>query len=343
MSDSTVESACTHPSWFLYGLDIEHRHFVFLQTCRTLLDAAAFHDGRTSLSNSNKQRVIPIESALEWYRNSGTQHTIKRLIVHASFCGSTLLARTLGRLDGVISYREPQALIQFVDWSVSGTHTAATLSQRQEIAGFLLGQYQKPWHESEVAFVKPSNWVNRSLMSLLDNVGPAKVVMLGLDLESYLVANVRGGKVRLSYSLDLLNAFAVNDDIRKKDIAEVQEDRIGSMSRVLRLLAICFHCQQEAMAQGGHAVGEDSLLKLSREDIVSDPLESLTRAARFLNLPGSSTSIAFAMASQYARNAKSDIAETWNTSVEASENHRITKNIQRDLNNTISWFSKRYA
>ncbi|MBT8077419.1 MAG: hypothetical protein KJO31_02535 [Gammaproteobacteria bacterium] len=313
---------------------------MFVPTSRKLLDAAAFHDGRTELGNGEEPAIVSIDAAVRWYRETAGREKTQRFIVHGSFCGSTLLARCLGSLENGVSYREPQALIELADGLRAGGPSIASGIQPSELSEFVFGQFQKTWHEPQVAIVKPSNWVNGFVSSFLQSSSPARIITMQQKIESYLLANIRGGKPRLRYSLNLLNRVVQESDYHREAVACVERAGKGDMASVLRLLCVCFDYQESAVAAIARSTEKHQVLNVTKSELLASPADCVAQAASFFAIPHDVAQVRRVCAASLTTNAKLDSVEPWRAEDEEAMNERIKADFRGDLNETLRWYEE---
>lgn len=335
-ANSTFERACEEADWFLHRIDFEKSRCVFLRTSKQDLDAVAFHDGRSALSDSGESMTIPLDAALDWHRASPREMPHVRLLVHTSFCGSTLLARCLGDLPGVVSYREPQPLIEWSDWAQS----RSTDTDLKTIYAFVLGQYTKTWCETDIAILKPSNWANDGMLSHLPADGRTRMVTLTMDARDFLIANLRGGRSRIGYTLDLLNRYSFSNAHYRDAVSSIQRGSLTPLRQALRLVGLCHHVQQRTLRVASENLGAEHTKALTRHDVVHAAADSVLSSAQLFGIATSDAHVAAVVADRYSRNAKDGAAGAWTPSSEQLENQRLVAEFDADLDDTLDWYGK---
>lgn len=276
---------------------------------------------------------------MRWQRETASRKETHRFIVHGSFCGSTLLARSLGCLENGVSYREPQALIELADLVTGSGQSTVSGVKSSVLIEFVIGQFQKTWHEPQVAIVKPSNWVNGFIASYLQSSSSARIITVQQDIESYLLANIRGGKPRLRYSLNLLNRIVQESEYHRAAMVRVERSGPGGMRRVLRLLCICFEYQEAAMAAIAQSADDHKVLKVTKSALRTSPANCIAQAASFFAIPHDVTEINRVRTANLKTNAKLDNPEPWHPEDEEAVNERIKTDYRGDLNDALGWYS----
>ncbi len=97
-----------NPELFPLDLDVERREVVFVRMSRETYDRSSFLDSRIVTVDDSSYRVDLHE--LLAFCEARPMARASRFIFHTAFCGSTLLSRCLGRVDGCFALREPMVL-----------------------------------------------------------------------------------------------------------------------------------------------------------------------------------------------------------------------------------------
>lgn len=331
------DSILSSPDWFLASFDPDGGRFAFFKTNRQKLDGAAFHDGRTELSINSELVYVSLDEAISWRDNQGSLFTPHRIIAHISFCASNLLARSLELGGRSLSYREPQVLIDLANIKAARNTLTEQNAVWQSVLQFAFGQFQKCSVEQDAAFVKPSNWVNNILPDLAIDSERARFVLMDMDIESYLIANIRGGKSRIGYSLELLNHLVSERPKYQSMIVTVEKMPITPMRRALYLLVICFEIQMTLLAIIERETRAQHVFRLSRIDFLTSPEQSLLSASRTLDLPIPSADSAPDRIELFNSHAKLDEKKVFSSIYEESQNARIKSEFQVDISSACEW------
>jgi hypothetical protein len=328
-----ISSLLRDPSWFLASIDPEAQNLAFVETNLTNLHSAPFLDGRVSISARDKIVHVPIKKAL---KADIDQTHPDRLLTHMSFCGSTYVSRTLEGAGEALSYREPHALVELATLKALGHSITKDYSFWIDLLRLTLSQYRKPW-PNVVPLVKPSNWANSLLSDLLEASPDAKIVSLEFGAKDYLVANLRGGRSRLQYSLNLLNHFLSANSAFRGTVLDVERANLDPMQRLLRLLVIVFETQKQILDR---TIGKSNGHRFKWANVSKDPQTHLPKIAQALDFNLSQDSISTALAKEYGHHAK-DKSETYTADEEARRNKEISDQFAEDLNLALDWRSSK--
>lgn len=335
------KSVLSDPNWMLVGFDPDRYIFTFSKTSRACLRDAIFHDGRTPISLSDDLVVVPVQDALDWESDLNTLHTAHRIIAHTSFCGSTLLARTLD-IDGkAMSFREPQVFVDLANAKSAGHPVHEDLTRWSAINQFVLYQFQRPWNTQEVCITKLSNWANNVLIDWAQLAGPLHLVIMHMDLESYIIANLRGGRERLKYSLNLLDHLAIAGGKHRLALADAQVSTGDPFQRVLRLLATCYDQQQLLLSSTTQNMSNPNHVQwISKREIIGTPAKSVSRALRAFGLTLGREEIEKTVARTFATHAKSQARDKFQLTAETTANDRISRQCGEDIAAAMRWHER---
>ncbi len=328
------------PSWFLAACDVFTEQLTFIRTSPSKLKNAAFHDGRTLLSVSAKQETISFAHAISWHREYAGPVRDNLIIAHMSFCGSTLLARLMGQHYRVASYREPNALVEISDALAMRPPEKQNTQDLARILPVIFSQYQKFPHTQHGAFVKPSNWTNPILEKLVAHAPRTKIIFLELKCRSFLIANLRGGRDRVAYSLNLLNHISRSYLDYGKIIAHIGRTKPDTQQQMLRLLVACFSAQQEIFARLRSQLSDDQFVNFDKSELMNFPEASLMSAAQFFGFRSSNAPLS--LEADLNRNAKEDKFLAYNPDQEIAENAEIEKQFSNEISLAMEWYARTY-
>lgn len=324
------------PEWFLAAFDAGKEQFSFIKTSLPTLLSAPFHDGRSNLSVDDTTRIVSLDQAVSWQRLQSKTESPNRVIIHISFCGSTLLTKALGLDNQNLAYCEPQALIDLANLKAN----RHTITQRgdlwNQVLNFSFGQFRKHWRQQRAAFVKPSNWANNIMPDALSAQSQSRCVLIDFDIESYLVANLRGGQGRLGYSLELLNHLAKQNTHCKSLAKNVESMPLTPIQRVLHLLAVTFNAQQQCLS--AIAGNGDHVLRLSKEHLLESPEESLTKVANLLDIDFAGAHLMPDLDNLFKSNVKAEATLGFSQAEEHSQNTYIQQEFGADIAQVVQWY-----
>ena len=238
----------------------------------------------------------------------------------------TVLARTL-EIDGrVMSFREPQVFVDLANAKAMCHRVSMESTQWSMITRFVLNQFQRAWHTREVSIIKLSNWANNLLFDWSQLSEPLRLVVVHMDLESYIIANLRGGRRRLEYSLNLLNHLTTASGKHRSVVAQVEASKADPFQQVLRHLATCYDLQQVLLFNAAQKMDRPQHVQwMTKSEIVDTPTVSVSRAARVFGLELDQETIEKAIARSLTNHAKSQWRDQFRISAETTANDQISK------------------
>jgi len=263
----------------LHRLSLAKAEAELLPTRAEALRAASFIDGRSDFSCGRPQ-TLPLASFL---RHEAAPAPAIRMLFHAGFCGSTLLARLLDWPGAALVLREPNCLADLANQKAAADRTAQRLEVFDAALAGALRHLARPWADGETVVVKPSNWVNNLLPSLVA-AGPLHPLFLVPSRRAFLTAVLRGGPDRVAFTARAaVHLSSASDEAARLLAAALgaDQDQRTSLARI----AVTTHEIQRrqfaaAAAQGGW--GEDHML--DQAELAADPEAASRKAAAALDL-----------------------------------------------------------
>ncbi|HUO82442.1 MAG TPA: hypothetical protein VM616_06240 [Gammaproteobacteria bacterium] len=147
------------------------------------LDRRIERAGRGDLGMSLAQLV-------EAYRRIAPPRRAAHYLFHIGHCGSTLLSRMLGEVDGVLSLREPPPLLELAQQRRKLQAGADDRGWRDafDLTAHLLS---RTFDTRDVSLVKPNSHANNLLTELMTWHPRSRAILLYVDLETYLATMLR--------------------------------------------------------------------------------------------------------------------------------------------------------
>ncbi|WP_334078367.1 hypothetical protein [Microbulbifer sp. M83] len=290
-------------SWLPVDYDAETDEFHFAQVSIDHIETMPFHDGRHPLAATNDLVAITAERLRGWRSEPAPGEVTGTLIIHSGFCGSTLLSRVLSVPGKSFVLREPRAITRLSNACLPGLVDPAHLSETQKLFDrtvarlcFSMAPYARP-------AIKLSNWDNILLATGGAENGNYRILSMTCDLRAYIVAIFRGGKPRIRQTLELLERLRQVGSVPPSLVSEAQSYP-GSMTSICCLLACAYAAQATAMSSVAGGTGATETAPLTLESLRADPVESLSRANRQLELGLSTLELAQAWESIAPKHAK---------------------------------------
>ena len=322
-------SYLSDPAFHLFDIDADARQLIFLQTTEQTLRQSAFLDGRTAISVDGRLHRVPLRKALNQTADINLDPH-PRFLLHTSFCGSTLLANAIQAASNVLVLREPNILVQLSNLKAAQHKLYLDKAIWPALIQLTLNQLGKTWSPGAV-LVKPSNWANTLLSDVKATDGPLSAMYMTMSEDAYLLANLRGGKERLAYSLQLMNHLLNSGLMDRSAVLEVERGQHSPIGRLLRLLSLTHGAQQHILSdQLPDAVA------LTLPDLQNDLRGNLLIAGDALGLtinPVWADRKLGDVSTQHAKNG----SEVFSSDVEAAENRRLRNSFAADFEDLANW------
>ena len=328
-SKPNYEDVLTEPKWLLKGIDNELRSFVFTETNETRVRQLPFLDGRDEIATTRNQVSIPVRQAFEINKTLSMPRT-GAIILHTSFCGSTLLANLVQASTNVLVYREPQILVDLATLTAKNNGLDLPYGNSDKLYQFVARQFSKSW-SSVPTVIKPSNWANTLLPHHIAANPDCKYVIMTMPEEDFLLANLRGGKPRLNYSLNLLNHYLQAGMACRSDVLEIERGGYSPVGRLLRLLTVLHRAQDNLLERNIPNAARFHLSQIQRS-----PDKVLEETGYALGLKIDPALAARAIQSVMRRNSKA-IQETYDLNSEKVENVRLRREFDAEFRQLEDW------
>ena len=314
--------------YLLMRIDEHHEELIFRPVSQTMIRNAPFLDDSVRYPGSQDQFRVPISKALDW--QAGTIAQPPKLIIHTAYCGSTLLANMLANMNEMLVYKEPAVLSSLMSLKAENHKLTHDPALWQNLIRFVLIQLQKSWN-TKPALIKPSNWINPLIPDLQAAAPDLRLQVITTDLESFLLASLRGGRDRLQYTLSLLNHLLAAGQVDRSRVLEVEQGGLSPLQRLLRLLSIVHNTQQTWLSR----ISPRSDW-IHHDDLRISPEVTMTKAALNLDLPLKSETSPYALEEELNQNAKTP-GTPFDSQHETSENLRLRNEFREELAEALSW------
>jgi hypothetical protein len=197
-------------------------------------------------------------------------------------CGSTLLSRLLGEIDGLFALREPAVVMGLTRSARRLAEPGFPISPERwamlrDIALTMLG---RTWRESDTALVKATSDAVSLAPALLNVTGEERAVLLYVDLETFLATMLR------PHTRRELKLFA--RDFRVADFRRLVPDAPADAEAYpdgrLAALAWLLHVRLMAAVLDDPVLGTRALA-LAFDDYLAEPARWLGEMAAFFGCP----------------------------------------------------------
>lgn len=188
------------PDYFLDRIDLTKGCLEFAKIDRDSFRRAAFLDERLRLGDAPRftVRLSDADAARRNYLANNSERRIN-YIFHTSFCRSTLIARCLDMPGRYIALREPRVLMQLANYKRTQSGHEASESNFKELLELALFYLTFSGNDGERVTIKSTNSANNLIADILRCGSTAKTLLLYSDLQTFLLAIIRGGEVRRAF------------------------------------------------------------------------------------------------------------------------------------------------
>jgi hypothetical protein len=223
--------------------------------------AAAFLDDRM-LDPGTEAHVRPWDEIAQ----AAGDRSDARWIFHIGHVGSTLVARMLGELAGVLSVREPRLLRDLMAVDPGGRRRMAEVATRL---------YSRTFAADQVALVKTTSFVSEMAPELVTPSGRA--LFMYASPRAYIEGILAGEN-----SVKELRLLAPAR--RQRMAGRAPPFATGGDAD---LAAEAWACEMTSLERASEVIGENRILWADFDRMLADLAPTLERAAEFLKLPAS--------------------------------------------------------
>jgi len=132
---------------------------------------------------------MSLAELVEAYRRIDPPRRPAHYLFHIGHCGSTLLSRMLGEVDGILSLREPPPLLALA--RQRRTQGSADDKGWRDAFDLTVHLLSRTFDARDVALVKPNSHANNLLAELMSWHADSRAILLYVDLETYLATMLR--------------------------------------------------------------------------------------------------------------------------------------------------------
>lgn len=170
---ATIE---TDPTWLPHDINPNTGKMQFLKLPRETIRGHGF---LAEVKTAQAEAWLPVEDIRELETPSAPVH----FIFHSGFCRSTLLMRALQVPGESVAISEPGILNALTRYGKND----------QALVNAVIGLLGQPHAEGEAVLIKPSNFPNKLIPSLLESQPDAQAIFVTNGLPDFLKAIVRKG------------------------------------------------------------------------------------------------------------------------------------------------------
>jgi len=221
-------------AWLAQAVDPQNRLIRLLRMDEAGYRAASFLDDRM-MQPGIEARICSLDQAMG--EAAALQRDDARWIFHIGHVGSTLVARILGELDGVLSIREPRSLRDL---------SAVAREERTGMASGLRRLMSRSFRSEQVALVKATSFVSEMAPFL---VAPGGSALFLYATPANYIASILAGENSLK-ELAALNSIR-SDRLRSRGIELTGFDR-SDADRA----ALAWACEMTSLESAAEETGD---------------------------------------------------------------------------------------
>ena len=317
-AEQLLNDACS----FLHAFNKSTDTFTFVKTNERILRQLAFIDGRENISVNNDYYHLKAEDIEEQYLANEVKSPL-RFIFHIGFCGSTLLANTLGQQsEKVLCYKEPQILIDLAQLKANQHLCYRDHTQWKKYLQLCLSQLNKIFSVGQASVIKPSNWVNSLLPDLVKTCPDIRAVFISMPLEDYLIAVFRGGQERIQFIYELRQHLVHDLSEYAALCQEIDQSDDEILLQVGKTIAVVYLMQQQLFKQAQKLLKTEQYKLIDYHQISGMPEVSIKQVSQALMLGLEIEEIQSAIADSFTKHAK-DSRYEYSINKQAEVNHQV--------------------
>jgi hypothetical protein len=252
-------------TWLVQALDPASRQVRLVQMDRDSYRQASFLDDRL-LQEPRTRHVAPWEQVAGSLPSGARSDA--RWIFHIGHVGSTLIARLLGELEGVLSIREPRTL-----------RDVAVLppEQRTEYTTAIPGLFSRTFDPAETALVKATSFVSEIAAEIVPPA--ARCLFMYSTPRAYVESILAGENSRKE--LQMLAAW------REQRVRSRVPNLEGSRSSEAHLAAAAWACEITALQAAAQGLGKEQVRWADFDDMLERMTTEVEDVSNFFGFEAS--------------------------------------------------------
>jgi hypothetical protein len=137
--------------------------------------------------------AISLDVLLQLWANQSVPRRTIHYVFHVGHCGSTLMSRLLGELDGLFALREPPVLMGLSRSfrRLAEPNFPISRTRWESLKDLCIDLLGRTWRQEGTALVKPTSHANNLIPILMRHTGDEHAVFLWVKLETYLATMMR--------------------------------------------------------------------------------------------------------------------------------------------------------
>ncbi|MGH8369549.1 MAG: hypothetical protein ACRESC_01085, partial [Gammaproteobacteria bacterium] len=320
------------PDYFLQNLDLVNRRGLVVRIDRDTYRQAAFLDQRMFISDT-QCAWVPLNTLLQ--ATSGLPTRTTHYIFHIGHCGSTLLSRLLAELSGCLTLREPLAFLTLAmaQRELGLPDSRLDASRWQDLFEMVLRLQARGYSDSDIVLIKSTSVAGNLLQPVLVTQPDSRVILLYMDLETWLTTMLRASgpreSVRAFASAWLTDFRQLTGDvsIELHTLDDIRQAVIGWTTMLLGFT-------RAATRQPGRTHW------LNFDEFLRKPASHCKLLTEFLALPANDAKIeTLTTGPIMGRNAK-DPRQDFDTNVHARELAAARQRFDPEIRTGMRWFEE---
>lgn len=257
MTNILPPKLCDDAGWLAQAIDPVNRQIRFVRMDEAAYRAASFLDDRM-LHAGFESRICPLDESM--VAAAAMQRDDARWIFHIGHVGSTLVARLLGELDGVLSIREPRSLRDL---------SATSIGERAELAAFLRRLLSRTFAPGQIALVKATSFVSEMAPLL---VAPGASALFLFASPANYIASILAGENSIK-ELKALHSIR-GERLRNRGIELGDFDRSDA-----HRAALAWACEMTSLESAAEAMADQRILWADFDRMLEDLPSWISRFA----------------------------------------------------------------
>ncbi len=270
MTEASPRDMMLDPDWLPHTYDPDGSELTFVRVPRAEHDRLMFLSEEHYMGKFAKhtERVANLAAEVP-----AAPTAPLHFIFHTAFCASTLLVRALDLPGRTTGLKEPDVLINLANRLVRSDDQA-----NRERLRLVLRLLSRPFEPGESVIVKPTNFANRLLLPVLEELPDARAVLLFSDLPTLLRSLVKRGMWGRIWARRLYRSAgawtSLDPGYDAGEIFELTDLQVAGLAWLMQIR----HFDEAARRLPSRTMIIDS------EDFLASPAETLRRAGGFFGL-----------------------------------------------------------
>ena len=271
MTDAARRALALDPEWLPHTFGPDGSELIFVHVTRAAHDRLMFL-GDEHYAGKFPKRTEPVVGITA--EAAAAPAAPLNFIFHTAFCASTLMARALDIPGRATALKEPDVLINLANRLTRSDDPANRARLR-----LVLRLLSRPFEPGESVIVKPTNFANRLLLPVLEEMPEARAVLMFSDLPTLLRSLVKRGMWGRIWARRLYRSAAawttLDPGYDSGQLFELTDLQVAGLAWLMQIR----HFDEISARLPGRTLVIDSA------DFLAGPSATLQRAGGFLGVP----------------------------------------------------------